>query len=86
MVLLEGPLLKWCGSYIQRQPSPPQLGSSTIDQAAAFDCIGARAKPPFPSEISVVRALERQVSAKMAGGLCLSKDRGVVDVSLKRSL
>jgi hypothetical protein len=77
MVLLEGPLLKWCGSFIQGQSSPPQLASSTFDQVAALDSTSARANSPFPSEISVVRALERQVSAEGAGG--------VVDLSLKRS-
>ena len=58
MVLLQGPLLTWCSSYLQQHNNARQqhlslVADSVVDYIKFF---------ALPSEISVVRALVRQVT------------------------
>jgi hypothetical protein len=59
MVLLQGPLVTWCSRYLQQHNNARQDPSLAADSVVDYIKFFA-----LPSEISVVRALLRQVIYK----------------------
>jgi hypothetical protein len=64
MVLLQGALLTWCSSYIQQHNTSGRLLSPSLDRDSVVDYV--KANFALPSEMSVVRALQRQVHCSRA--------------------
>ena len=66
MVLLQGPLLTWCTTYIQQHNTRGRLQSPSLDGDSVVDYV--KANFALPSEISVVRSLQRQVHCSRRAG------------------
>jgi hypothetical protein len=70
MKLLKGQLLQWCSEYLQLRSVPQQHQNPKVE-ASLIDYVKTFAKYSRPSQLSVVRALQRQVMNAGSWAACL---------------